>query len=74
MKALLVHQGLYSALVKQEGVTDEDGKKIQRVFSEILSKARSALILILGDHVLRDVSEESTGIARNHLHEEITCK
>lgn len=32
MKALLVDQGMYSALVKQEGTIDEDGKKSKNKF------------------------------------------
>lgn len=60
MNALLVHQGLYSVLVKQEGGANEDGKKIDKISIEILSKAHGALILSLGDQVLREVSEEST--------------
>lgn len=48
MKALLVHQVLYSTLVKQEGETDKD-EKIDNFSAKILSKSHSALILSLGD-------------------------
>ena len=48
MKALLVHQGLYEALL------GERDKK------EVLDKAHSAIILNLGDKVLRKVARETT--------------
>nr|KYP53379.1 Retrovirus-related Pol polyprotein from transposon TNT 1-94 [Cajanus cajan] len=57
MRALLVHQGLVDALAgeaKAENATvDEERKKMQE-------KAHSAIILSLGDKVLRQVSKEKT--------------
>ena len=57
MKALLVHQGLAKALEGRDklpqGLTD-----IQK--NKILEKAHSAILLCLGDEVLREVSEENT--------------
>lgn len=54
MKALLVHQGISIVIHKQELESVEDKAKIQ----EAQAKAHSALILSLGDEVLREVSEE----------------
>lgn len=57
MKALLVHQGLYEALLGEkllrETMSDRDKK-------EVLDKAHSAIILNLGDKVLRKVARETT--------------
>lgn len=65
MKALLVHQGLDDALLAEEtsfaGETKEQKTKS-------LNKAHRALILCLGDEVLREVSHEKTAAAtRNKL-------
>ena len=57
MKALLVHQGLSEA-IEPDAFQDsiDDKKKIQ----EIETKAHSAILLSLGDEVLREVSDELT--------------
>lgn len=49
-------------MLKQEGSTDKDRKKIDKVSTEILSKAHSAVIIGFGDQVLREVLEEATAI------------
>ena len=59
MKALLVHQGLYKALAevtspkKPRKISDDD-------LPDVLEKAHSAIILSLGDGVLREVGGETT--------------
>uniref|UniRef100_A0A803NRR8 Retrovirus-related Pol polyprotein from transposon TNT 1-94 n=1 Tax=Cannabis sativa TaxID=3483 RepID=A0A803NRR8_CANSA len=59
MKALLVHQGIHQAVDKEElKELGEDKKKIK----EIEIKAHSAILLSLGDEVLREVSDEGTAI------------
>ncbi|KAL8487334.1 hypothetical protein ACS0TY_023853 [Phlomoides rotata] len=58
MKALLVHHGLASALK----TLDEGEESSATVRIEILEKAHSAIILCLGDKLLREVSKEKTAI------------
>ncbi|KAL6513040.1 E3 ubiquitin-protein ligase upl4 [Orobanche minor] len=58
IKALLVQQGV-GAAIDQEALAAIDKTKV----AEIQSKAHSALILSLGDEVLREVSEETTALA-----------
>uniref|UniRef100_A0A803PAJ2 Retrovirus-related Pol polyprotein from transposon TNT 1-94 n=1 Tax=Cannabis sativa TaxID=3483 RepID=A0A803PAJ2_CANSA len=59
MKALLVHQGIHQAIDKEElKELGEDKKKIK----EIEIKAQSAILLSLGDEVLRQVSDKGTTI------------
>ncbi|KAK9067917.1 hypothetical protein SSX86_012028 [Deinandra increscens subsp. villosa] len=57
MRAILVHQGIVDALKGEAslpaGLTEEKKK-------ETMDKAHSALILCLGDRVLREVSKETT--------------
>uniref|UniRef100_A0A251V331 Putative zinc finger, CCHC-type n=1 Tax=Helianthus annuus TaxID=4232 RepID=A0A251V331_HELAN len=57
MRALLVHQGIVDALAGEAklpaGLTDKEKK-------DILEKAHSAIILSLGDRVLREVSKETS--------------
>ncbi|KAK9078793.1 hypothetical protein SSX86_002851 [Deinandra increscens subsp. villosa] len=54
MKALLVYQGIADALLERpEGITDAK-------WNEKLAKAKSAIILSLGDKVLREVSREAS--------------
>ncbi|KAD3641560.1 hypothetical protein E3N88_30784 [Mikania micrantha] len=57
MRALLVHQGLVDALKGEVGlpVGLSDSEKKQ-----LMEKAHSAIILSLGDRVLREVSKETT--------------
>lgn len=62
MKTLLVHQGLFATLNKEELKEEEDRKSWMKVSAEIQSKAHNALILSLGDQVLREVSEKVTAI------------
>uniref|UniRef100_A0A803Q7M7 Retrovirus-related Pol polyprotein from transposon TNT 1-94 n=1 Tax=Cannabis sativa TaxID=3483 RepID=A0A803Q7M7_CANSA len=59
MKALLVHQGISEALNADDlnNINDEKTKK------DTESKAHSAIILSLGDEVLREVLHEETGAA-----------
>ncbi|KAL3628744.1 hypothetical protein CASFOL_027790 [Castilleja foliolosa] len=59
MKALMVHQGIAAALDAAALASIQDPV----VAAEIQSKAHSALILCLGDEVLREVSDESTALA-----------
>uniref|UniRef100_A0A803NRR5 CCHC-type domain-containing protein n=1 Tax=Cannabis sativa TaxID=3483 RepID=A0A803NRR5_CANSA len=56
MKAMLVHQGLHETLDIVSLAAMEDHKKK----NEIQIKAHSAILLSLGDEVLREVSEEET--------------
>ena len=59
MKALLVQQGIYQAIDREElEELGDDKKKIR----EIEAKAHSAILLSLGDEVLREVSDETTAI------------
>ncbi|KAJ0844964.1 putative RNA-directed DNA polymerase [Helianthus annuus] len=57
MRALLVHHGVVDALKGEaelpQGLTDKEKK-------EVMEKAHSAIILSLGDRVLREVSKETT--------------
>ena len=57
MRALLVHNGVVDALKGEdklpEGLTDKEKK-------DMLEKAHSAIILSLGDRVLREVSKETS--------------
>ncbi|KAH9762165.1 hypothetical protein KPL70_000710 [Citrus sinensis] len=61
MRALLVHQGLESALEEDDlgdassSVSDEKKRQIQ-------NKAHSTLILSLSDSILREISEEKTAL------------
>ncbi|KAH9770981.1 hypothetical protein KPL71_012549 [Citrus sinensis] len=59
MRALLVHQGLDEALVEESS-----SKKLRKVSDEdlhdVLDRAHSAIILSLGDGVLREVGGEMT--------------
>ena len=62
MRALLVHQGLESALEEDDPkalstlVSDEKRKQIQ-------NRAHSTLILSLSDSILREISEEKTTLS-----------
>ncbi|KAL8502078.1 hypothetical protein ACS0TY_021264 [Phlomoides rotata] len=59
MKVLLTHNGLVDALKVTAGETSSiDGEKMD----EIQEKAQSAIILCLGDMVLREVSRETTAV------------
>lgn len=59
MKALLVQQGIYQAIDREElEELGDDKKKIR----EIEAKAHNAILLSLGDEVLREVSDETTAI------------
>ena len=61
MRALLVHQGLESALEEDDlgdassSVSDEKKRQIQ-------NKAHSTLILSLSDSILREISKEKTAL------------
>ncbi|KAL5152122.1 Retrovirus-related Pol polyprotein from transposon TNT 1-94 [Glycine soja] len=57
MRALLVHQGLEEAL---QGETALDAKLEERDKKILMDKTHSAIILSLGDKVLRQVSKEKT--------------
>ena len=58
MKALMVHQGVADAISKESMEAMIDKNKA----AKIQSKAHSAILLSLGDEVLREVSEEETAI------------
>ena len=58
MKALLVHQGISAAICKGDLDEIEDKKKK----AEVEMKAHSAILLSLGDEVLREVSDEETAL------------
>ena len=63
MKALLIQQGLASALQAKD--PEEKGKepldeKAKQWQEEVSMKAHSAVILCLGDKVLREVQDETT--------------
>ena len=56
MRALLVQQGIHDALLGEDNFKEKtDKEKI-----EMVEKAHSAIILSLGDKVLREVSKEIT--------------
>ncbi|KAH9698599.1 hypothetical protein KPL71_024065 [Citrus sinensis] len=62
MEALLITQGLGDALepvTKKEG-KEESSSKTPKMAAEIDKKARSTIILILGDLVIREVAKEKT--------------
>ena len=58
MKAFLVHQGIYEALDDESMKLIEDNKKKL----EIEAKAHTAILLSLGDEVLREVSDEDKAL------------
>uniref|UniRef100_A0A803Q2F9 Retrovirus-related Pol polyprotein from transposon TNT 1-94 n=1 Tax=Cannabis sativa TaxID=3483 RepID=A0A803Q2F9_CANSA len=59
MKAFLIHQGIPKAIDREElAALREDKKKIK----EVQNKAHSAILLSLGDEVLREVSSEDTAV------------
>ena len=60
MRALLVQQGLEEALEGEKNLPNTLSGKEKK---EILDKAHSALILCLGDKVLREVSKEMSASA-----------
>ncbi|KAK1423937.1 hypothetical protein QVD17_19248 [Tagetes erecta] len=65
MKALLVHQGLVKALegvdpVVPEKATEKEKHDVEEKWKNLKEKAHSAIILSLGDKVLREVSKETT--------------
>ena len=60
MRALLVQQGIQSALLGEEKLPEGLTEKEKM---EMLDKAHSAIILSLGDKVLREVSKERTAAA-----------
>ncbi|KAF5775409.1 putative RNA-directed DNA polymerase [Helianthus annuus] len=57
MRALLVHNGVVDALKGEDRLPNELSAKEKK---EILEKAHSAIILSLGDRVLREVSKEAS--------------
>ena len=59
MRALLVHQGLESAL-EEEDPEASTGSVIDDKKRQIQNRAHSTLILSLGDSILREISEEKT--------------
>ncbi|KAH9651061.1 hypothetical protein KPL70_026606 [Citrus sinensis] len=61
MKALLVHQGLESAL-DEEDPEASTGSGIDDKRRQIQNRAHSTLILSLGDSILREISEEKTAL------------
>ncbi|KAL8466761.1 hypothetical protein ACS0TY_035710 [Phlomoides rotata] len=60
MKALLVHQGLADALKDDSSSDEEESSSVAVERVKMMEKAHSAIILCLGDKVLREVSKEST--------------
>ena len=59
MKALLVHQGLDEALT--EATSSKKPRKVsEEDLPDVLDRAHSAIILSLGDGVLREVGGETT--------------
>ncbi|KAH9736371.1 hypothetical protein KPL71_018077 [Citrus sinensis] len=61
MRALLVHQGLESAL-EEEDPEASTGSGIDDKRRQIQNRAHSTLILSLGDSILREISEEKTAL------------
>lgn len=67
MKAVLIQQGLWEALRTEED--QKEGEENQKDEKEVLKKqeqrerAHSAIILSLGDRVLREVCKEKTAVA-----------
>ena len=63
MKAILVHQQIWSAIEKKapsEKETDETKAKREEKEREIEERAHSSLLMTLSDDVLREVIEEKT--------------
>ncbi|KAK9185556.1 hypothetical protein WN943_025912 [Citrus x changshan-huyou] len=73
MRALLIHQGLESALEEDDlgdassSVSDEKKRQIQ-------NKAHSTLILSLSDSILREISEEKTTLGISNKVEALCMK
>ncbi|KAH9662167.1 hypothetical protein KPL70_024758 [Citrus sinensis] len=61
MRALLVHQGLESAL-EEEDPEASTSSEIDDKKRQIQNRAHSTLILSLGDSILREISEEKTAL------------
>lgn len=59
MRALLIHHGLEQALEGEKGLPTTTTKREKK---EVLNKAHSALILSLGNKVLREVSKKKSAI------------
>ena len=61
MRALLVHQGLESAL-EEDDLRDASSSVPDEKKRHIQNKAHSTLILSLSDSILREISEEKTAL------------
>ena len=61
MRALLVHQGLESAL-EEDDLRDASSSVPDEKKRQIQNKAHSTLILSLNDSILREISEEKTAL------------
>uniref|UniRef100_A0A803PS03 Retrovirus-related Pol polyprotein from transposon TNT 1-94 n=1 Tax=Cannabis sativa TaxID=3483 RepID=A0A803PS03_CANSA len=59
MKALLVQQGIVNAVLE---LASKEGEDVKKVSQEIEMKAHSAILLSLGDEVLREVAEEESAL------------
>uniref|UniRef100_A0A803PZS3 Uncharacterized protein n=1 Tax=Cannabis sativa TaxID=3483 RepID=A0A803PZS3_CANSA len=57
MKTLLVHQGFADAIMVTSSKED-----VKKVFQEIEVKAHSAIVLSLGDEVLREVADKESAL------------
>uniref|UniRef100_A0A803P371 Zinc finger, CCHC-type n=1 Tax=Cannabis sativa TaxID=3483 RepID=A0A803P371_CANSA len=76
MKALLVYNGISEAIDEESLKEIADEKKKKKKKKEIKTKAHNAILLSLGDEVLREVSSEDKALRmdegkdlRNHLDE-----
>lgn len=64
MEALLTQQGLYEALVKKKpSPSGKEKEDKSEEFTQIDAKARSIILLCLGDKALREVSRETSAVA-----------
>ncbi|KAH9743388.1 hypothetical protein KPL70_003281 [Citrus sinensis] len=61
MRALLVHQGLESALEEEDSETAGSSRSDEKM-KQIHNRAHNTLILSLSDSILREISEEKTAL------------
>lgn len=61
MRALLVHQGLESALEEEDPETVGSSRSSEKM-KHIHNRAHSTLILSLSDSILREISDEKTAL------------
>nr|KYP48062.1 Retrovirus-related Pol polyprotein from transposon TNT 1-94 [Cajanus cajan] len=60
MEVILIQQGYAKAIKKEENMSTSISQKEK---ADMIKKARSAIILCLGDKALREVAKEKTTVA-----------